>query len=464
MFIEFMKGLFIFLGESFRTGGQFSRIRGEESSVFGQKMACESHSKFIKHISKKYSIDIHVHISTYNTPYNELLLSFYENPTYTFYENLIGLNALFHNSINTDYDFIFYLRIDLFLKQRLFDIFDPTSMSILFPSVCFIPHERVNGHPRISDTMLFIPKRYFDYIKNMEVGHDAWYILMRDTDLTYRDMDTLLDTYHDSDSEKDFNPIYYMVNRNESNRFHTKNILFDKNIFNPTYMSLNIALHGFVRNCSGSYNFDIKSNTYKKYIYTPSIVNEDTEEPSGPKLAKFGNSKIEIYQYDKQMLIEKAKKVTDKKFLNYYQQPYRIFSFFNNIRGALSMIEGDPEEIILLARIDIGMQINKEDIYHLINNYDVLLGFPIGLDATEVKFFIFKLKHKHVFMNLYDDYEKYIVDYLEDKVDSRPESIFKYHFDNYNLSYKFTDDKLVKYDFQHVCSRFCGHNGDNTES
>ena len=459
-----MKGLLIFLGESFRTGGQCSRIRGEETSVLGQKMACESHSRFIKHISEKYSVNIDVHISTYNTPYNELLLSFYENPTFTFYDNLIGLNTLFHNSIKSDYDFIFYLRIDIFLKQKLFDIFNPNATMILFPSVCFIPYERINGHPRISDTMLFIPKKYFEYIKNVVVGHSTWHILIQDTDLTYRDMDTLLNTYHDSDSEKDFNPIYYIVNRNENNRFHTKNILFDKNIFNPKFMPLNIALFGFIRNCSGSYNFDITSNTHKKYIYTPSIVNEDTEEPSEPKLAKFGNSTIELYHYDKQKHIEKAKKVTDRKFLNYYQQPYRIFSFFYNIRGVLNMIEGDPEEIILLARIDIGMQINKEDIYHLMNHYDVLLGFPHGFDGTDGKFFIFKLKHKDIFTKLYDDYEKYIVDYLENKVDSRPQAIFKYHFDNYNLSYKFTDDKLVKYDFHHVCSRFCGHNGDNTDS
>ena len=37
----------------------------------------------------------------------------------------------------------------------------------------------------------------------------------------------MLNTYHDSDSAKDFNPIYYIVNRNVKNTHRTKEI-FDK--------------------------------------------------------------------------------------------------------------------------------------------------------------------------------------------------------------------------------------------
>ena len=38
--------------------------------------------------------------------------------------------------------------------------------------------------------------------------------------LTYEDMDTIINTFHDSDSNKDFNPLYKIVNRPESNVFH----------------------------------------------------------------------------------------------------------------------------------------------------------------------------------------------------------------------------------------------------
>jgi hypothetical protein len=37
----------------------------------------------------------------------------------------------------------------------------------------------------------------------------------------------MLNTYHDSDSAKDFNPIYYIVNRNVNNTQRIKEI-FDK--------------------------------------------------------------------------------------------------------------------------------------------------------------------------------------------------------------------------------------------
>ena len=62
------------------------------------------------------------------------------------------------------------MRIDLFLKDKFFEIFNPYSDKILFPSVCFKPlHKCI--HPRVNDMMMFIPK-YFDFIKKFELGHN----------------------------------------------------------------------------------------------------------------------------------------------------------------------------------------------------------------------------------------------------------------------------------------------------
>jgi hypothetical protein len=38
----------------------------------------------------------------------------------------------------------------------------------------------------------------------------------------------MINTYHDSDSEKDFNPLYYIVNRAQSTVWHSEGLLFDK--------------------------------------------------------------------------------------------------------------------------------------------------------------------------------------------------------------------------------------------
>ena len=37
----------------------------------------------------------------------------------------------------------------------------------------------------------------------------------------------MINTYHDSDSAKDYNPIYYIVNRHETS-IHTTKKIFDK--------------------------------------------------------------------------------------------------------------------------------------------------------------------------------------------------------------------------------------------
>ena len=75
--------------------------------------------------------------------------------------------------------------------------------------------------------MMFIPKKYFKFIKNVELNHNTWHDLIVFYNFKYKNIDTMLNTYHDSDSSKDFNPIYYIVNRNINN-IHTTKEIFDK--------------------------------------------------------------------------------------------------------------------------------------------------------------------------------------------------------------------------------------------
>lgn len=234
-----MNGLIIFLGESFRIGNQGTRNRGSHESYHGQINACNSHINFIENISNKFNLNsISVFISSYNTQFNRDLLSVYNKFLigYEFYNDVIGMNNLFHNSINKinnieKYDFIFYVRIDLFLKEKFIDVFNPTVNMILYPTICWKHDSKVGKDPRVNDTSLFIPKKYYCYIKNIVLGHELWHHLMNTTNLTYNDMDTMINTYHDSDSFKDFNPLYFIVNRNETTVFHSENYIFNKHDF-----------------------------------------------------------------------------------------------------------------------------------------------------------------------------------------------------------------------------------------
>lgn len=228
-----MNLLLILFGESFRLGKQNNRNRGTEKSYKEQINASLSHIKFIENLKNK-NINIMVSINSYTTKFDNSLNEIYKSVLLDskYYQNLIGQTKLINNCIDRitnidNYDSILCMRIDIFLKDKFFEIFNPNSNKILFPSICFKPHHKCGVHPRVNDIMMFIPKKYFNLIKKFELSHDTWYELITSHKLTYEDLDMMLNTYHDSDSAKDFNPIYYIVNRTINNTHRTKEI-FDK--------------------------------------------------------------------------------------------------------------------------------------------------------------------------------------------------------------------------------------------
>jgi len=229
----------LLIGESFRRGGQNTRVRGTPESYKEQIDACVSHKKFLENLSFKHNVEVNVCLATYNTQYNQDLINIYEkyNPAVLILADVIGLNNLFHFSLSkidiNQYDAIFYCRIDLLLKDKFLEIFDPNYTTIRYPSVCYLYEgfnkmSNLGNHPRVSDTMCFIPKKYFYKLKYFYIGHESWCNLINEGGLTYDDIDTILDTYHDSDTEKDFNPIYKIVNRGECTKWYSEGHKFNK--------------------------------------------------------------------------------------------------------------------------------------------------------------------------------------------------------------------------------------------
>jgi len=237
------KILFVIVGGSFRFGGQGTCNIGNPESYDEQIKACKNHIDFLKHIQNKYNVKVDISISTYDTNYRDDLINIYKNylvdtniKEYNTPDDLIGLNGLWHLSVNKDYinnyDSIFYFRIDAFLKDKLFDIFDINYNTIMIPCLSWkinpntgnIGHRYPNGHPHINDMMLFVPKKYFNIISIINLGHGTWvelvggkggYIEHPTNILTYDDFNCILDTYHDTNTQTDWNPLYYMINREQ---------------------------------------------------------------------------------------------------------------------------------------------------------------------------------------------------------------------------------------------------------
>ena len=240
-------------------------------------------------------------------------------------------------------------------------------------------------------------------------------------------------------------------------------------------MKLIFGFFGFYRDGDKcSYNFDIRSPKLKKYIYTPTILNEDTynENNIDDIITKFGNNtKIKLYEYNKQTHINHCKLFTEEKFINrWYQQGYRIFSFFSNIKGVLQLIKDDnynDNDIIILSRIDIGLSIkNIDELLKLLVNNDVIVTSNpcVYGESVDDKVFVFKYKYIDIFIKLYEDYGRYIKKVKNNEKDkpasTKPEDIFFYHFKTNNL--KIISTTLISYHFRHVCSKYCGHNKENT--
>lgn len=186
------------------------------------------------------NVNVDVAINTYQTKYENELKSWYGNKLVKILinDNLIGLENLLNNALKefseiNNYDFILALRIDLFIKDLFFEnlkekiFFD----KILFPFICWIGDHKCHNSPRVSDTLLFIPKKYFYLIEQrLYLSHNAWFENKQRYNLDKNDMDFIIYTFHDSDSEKDFNSLYYMVSRNETTKWRSgPNIIYDQN-------------------------------------------------------------------------------------------------------------------------------------------------------------------------------------------------------------------------------------------
>ena len=101
--------------------------------------------------------------------------------------------------------------------------------------------------------------------------------------------------------------------------------------------------------------------------------------------------------------------------------PYRIFSFFYNIKGVSQLIKDhnyNENDIIILSRIDIGLSIvNIEQLTLLLDKNDVIVT-QLENNCLDDKLFIFKYKYIDVFIKLYDEYGAYITKIKSNDLDS----------------------------------------------
>jgi hypothetical protein len=217
-----MRGLICLVGESFRLGRQAKKAKDVDDAYEPQKSASMSAVAFVDQISAEHGINFDVFISSYKTKWQSELESWYGNLIVgnAYLDRKVGLEALVANArkqVNfTSYDFLFVLRIDLLVKPMLRRIFDPKWDKIMYPQACWVGGHLCKGRPRVSDTMVYVPGRLANSRFFMNHGAAASHALFNGLQ---DDVGLMIDTFHDSDSSKDYNPLYRIVGRPESRRW-----------------------------------------------------------------------------------------------------------------------------------------------------------------------------------------------------------------------------------------------------
>jgi hypothetical protein len=227
------KALLCFYGGAFREGNIGTTKVDSEYGYKAQKNTSITHAKLKEVLNKKgYQTD--VLINTRSTKYKSQLESWYD--PYNMIVNKLsdkfhGRDYMIQSTINNinklnkyEYDFILFVRIDLFLKPEFYKVLDTEINKISFiannydTNTCLTKYK---NDPVIVDLFVLIPKKYYFILdKRFQLNHNAWTYYKKQYKLTDDDMTFISDKIFDSNSYREINPYYLMSSRKENKNTH----------------------------------------------------------------------------------------------------------------------------------------------------------------------------------------------------------------------------------------------------
>lgn len=208
-------------GESFRSGGQNSREVCQSNECIKNQIECfMSIHEFVIEPLEKIGFKCRVHMHTYYTPFIDVFLKYFAN---------VDVSYRFENKGNETQSSMWKKSIEYCIKN-----FNQDYLLVIRPDMMFHSHFvhdiqfnkfnhgfRIGNHfgfidshltpkkrTRISDTLQWIPKYYFN-IANIFPSHEYYDIL------PYMEKESVYISkmYSDTDSSKCQNPIYLLSNR-----------------------------------------------------------------------------------------------------------------------------------------------------------------------------------------------------------------------------------------------------------
>jgi hypothetical protein len=248
------------MGESYRFGSQTTRGRGVGDYFKRQQVASKSHTELIKVINEKFNMKAKVFINTYklNDDADEKLRNFYsgEDIIYNFYGTLFDSECTMLNNTytvvnkiisNNNFNFILFVRIDLYLKKYFRNTLSFDDRFIKFAHIdsqidinCF------NKYSICQQIMLY-PKKYFNTIINKIVYNATHGIRDKliQSGVSISDIKYFINTLHVCSTDLGWNPLYIQVGRNNCVKYE-KNITETQNI--DYYYDDNACI--FIKDCN----------------------------------------------------------------------------------------------------------------------------------------------------------------------------------------------------------------------
>jgi len=227
------KALICYYGGAFREGDLGTTRSDSKYGYESQKNATITHAKLKQVLNDKgYQTDIL--ISTRATKYTNQLDSWYEPYNMIINklsEQIHGKDYMIQTTIGNinklnkyDYDFILFVRIDLFLKPEFFKVLDTETDKISFLANNYSPkncNNYVHENPEVVDLFLLVPKKYYYILDNkFSLNHNSWSYYKKTYKLSNKDMAFMSEMMFDSNSSIDINPYYLMSSRKENTTLH----------------------------------------------------------------------------------------------------------------------------------------------------------------------------------------------------------------------------------------------------
>jgi hypothetical protein len=215
-------------GDSFRLGNQGNQNCGNPASINDQLAAAQSHVKLCNYLCK-IGYEPHIYLTTVATHFTNKLLEIYKpflNHKNILTQPLPSQGGAIHTAVNAvdpkKYDCIMIVRVDIELYDKFIESVTIDDC-ITFVSVCWYKCRKTpKSNPRINDTFYQFPRKQFGILELVQksphiYGHNFLdYVTYSTSNIRF-----MTPYYYDSDSFKDYNPYYRIVNREVSSIIHS---------------------------------------------------------------------------------------------------------------------------------------------------------------------------------------------------------------------------------------------------